>query len=68
MGRRSKQAFLQRRHTNGQKAHKMLNTANYKRNADQNYSEVPIPITSHQSEWPSSKSLQIIGAFWWSSG
>ena len=40
MGRRSKQAFLQRRHTNGQKAHKMLNTANYKRNADQNYSEV----------------------------
>ena len=30
MGRRSKQTFLQRRHTGGQKAHeKMLNIANY---------------------------------------
>ena len=40
MGRRSKKAFLQRRHTDGQKAHKMLSIANYKRNAGQNYSEV----------------------------
>ena len=30
MGRRSKQTFLQRRHTDGQEAHeKMLNIANY---------------------------------------
>ena len=35
----------------------MLNIKNYKRNANQNYNEV---ITSHGSEWPSSKSLQTI--------
>ena len=41
MGRRSKQTFLQRRHTDGQEAHeKMLNMANYERNANQNYDEV----------------------------
>ena len=41
MGRRPKQTFLQRRHTDGQQAHeKMLNTANYERNANQNYKEV----------------------------
>ena len=35
---------LYRRHTDGQQAHeKMLNIANYQRNANQNYSEV----TSH---------------------
>ena len=46
MGRRPKQTFLQRRHTDGQKAYeKMLNFANYQRNANQNYSEVP-PYTS----------------------
>ena len=34
MGRRPKQTFLQRRHTDGQQAHeKMLNTTNYQRNA-----------------------------------
>ena len=37
MGRRSKQAFLQRRHTDGQLAHeKMLNITNYYRHAYQN--------------------------------
>ena len=42
MGRRPKQTFLQRRHTDGQQAHeKMLNIANYQRNANQNYNEVP---------------------------
>ena len=42
MGGRSKQTFLQRRHTNGQQAHeKMLNTANYQKNANQNHNEVP---------------------------
>ena len=41
MGGRFKQTFLQRRHTDGQKAHeKMLNTASYQRNANQNYNEV----------------------------
>ena len=55
MARRPKQTFLQRRHTDGQKAHeKMFNTANYQRNANQNHNEV-----SYQSERPSSKSLQI---------
>ena len=33
--------FLQRRHTDGQETHeKMLNIANYYRNANQNYKEV----------------------------
>ena len=42
-GRRSKQTFLQRRHTDGQKAHeKMLNITNYQRNASQNYKEVSL--------------------------
>ena len=41
MGRRPKQTFLQRRQTDGQKAHeKMLNITNYQRNANQNYNEV----------------------------
>ena len=45
MGRRPKQTFLQR-HTDGQQAcEKMLNTANYQRNANQNYNEVS-PHTS----------------------
>ena len=35
MGRRSKQAFLQRRHTDGQKTHeKMLAITSYQRNAN----------------------------------
>ena len=42
MGRRPKQTFPQRRHTDGQLAHEhMLNTASYYRNANQNYNEVP---------------------------
>ena len=60
MGRRPKQMFLQRRHTDGQQVHeKILIIANYQRNADQNYSEVS-PHTS--SERPSLKSLQITNA------
>ena len=56
MGRRPKQPFLQKRHTDGQQAHeKMLNTANYQRDSNQNY-------TSHWSEWPSLKSLHITNA------
>ena len=41
MGRRSKQTFLQRRHTDVHEAYeKMLNITNYKRNANQDYNEV----------------------------
>ena len=46
MSRRSKETFLQRRHTDGQKAHeKMLNITNHQRNVNQNYNEVS-PHTS----------------------
>ena len=38
MGRISKQAFLQRRQTDGNKTYeKMLNSSSYQRNANQNY-------------------------------
>ena len=48
MGRRSKQTFLQRRHTDDQKAHeKMLSITNYWRNANQNYSEVSLHTTQN---------------------
>ena len=41
MGRRPKQTFLQRRHTDGQQAReKILIIANYQRTANQNYNEV----------------------------
>ena len=55
MGRRSKQTFLRRR--DGQKAHeKILNIADYYRNANQNYNE--LLQLSYQSKWPSQKCLQ----------
>ena len=38
----------------------MLNSTNYERNANQNYSEVPIHTS--QSEWPPLISLQITNA------
>ena len=61
MGRRRKQTSLQRRHIDGQGAHeRMLNNTNYWRNANQKYNEVS--ITSHWSEWLSSKNLQTINA------
>ena len=38
---RNKQAFLQRKHTDDKQAYaKMLNTANYQRNANQNHNEL----------------------------
>ena len=41
MGRRPKQIFLKKRHTDGQEAHaKLLNITNYQRNANQKYNEV----------------------------
>ena len=59
MGRRPKQTFLQRRHTDDQQAHeKVLNVTKYQRNENQTYSEVP----PHRSEWPSLVSLQITNA------
>ena len=42
MGRRPNQPFLQRRHTDGQQAHKkMLDIPNYYGNVNQNYNKVP---------------------------
>ena len=41
MGRRPKKTFLQRRHTDGQQGiEKMLNIANYQRNANHNYTDI----------------------------
>ena len=41
MGQRTKQTFLQGRHTDSQKTHeKMLNITHYQRNANQNHNEV----------------------------
>ena len=60
LGRRSKQTCLQRRHTDGQKAHeKKFNVTNYQRNPDQNYNEVP-PHTSQNGHYP--KYLETINA------
>ena len=51
-------SFSQKRHRDGQQAHeKMHSIANYQRNANQNHE-----VTSHWSEWLSSKSLQMINA------
>ena len=54
LGRKAKQTFLQRRYTDGQKQtnkkthEKMLNIANYQRNANQNHYEVP-PYTTRMA-------------------
>ena len=41
MDRRPEQAFLHRRHTDGQQTHeKMLNINNHQENANQNHSEI----------------------------
>ena len=42
MGQKTKQTFLQRRHTHGQQTYeKVLNITHYQRNANQNHNEVP---------------------------
>ena len=42
MGQRTKQTFLQRRHTDGKQTHeKMLNITHCQRSANQNHNEVP---------------------------
>ena len=56
MGRRAEQSFFQIWHPDGQQAcEKMFNAANYQRNGNKNQWD----ITSHLSEWLSSKSLEI---------
>ena len=58
MGRRPKQTFLQRRHTDGQQAHeKTLKITNHEMQIKTQWD-----ITSHLSEWLSSKNLQTINA------
>ena len=43
MGRKTKQKFLQKRHTDGQQAHeKMLNIANNQKNANRNNQILPL--------------------------
>ena len=43
MGRRPKQTFLQRRHTDGHQTYeKMLSIAHYQINASQNYNELSL--------------------------
>ena len=60
MSKKPKQTFLQRRCTDGQEAHKkMLDITNQQRNANQSHQR---GTTSHWSEWPSLKSLQITNA------
>ena len=50
--------FLPKGYTDCEKAQeKMLNITNYQKNANPNYKW---DITSHESQWPSSKGLQII--------
>ena len=56
MGRRLKQIFLQK-HTEGQQALERCSTALINREMQMQWG-----MTSHQSEWPSSKNLQIINA------
>ena len=49
MGRRPKQTFLQRQHTDSQQTHeKMFNITKYQRNTNQNYNEIS-PHTSQNS-------------------
>ena len=59
MGRKSKQTFLQGRHTDGKKAHKRCSASLIIREMQIKtiYSEF-----SHWSKWQSSKNLQVINA------
>ena len=60
MGRRPKQTFLQRRHTDSEEANeKIFNITNYQRNFK---SRLQWDITSHQSEQLSSKTPQRVNA------
>ena len=64
MGRRPKQTFLQRRHTDGQEAReKLLNITNYQRNANQNYSEIS-PHTSQNGHHQKIYKQQMLERVW----
>ena len=60
MGRRPKQTFVERRHTDGQQTHeKMLNISHYQKNANQKYNEASPHIGENGHH---QKSLQTIHA------
>ena len=60
VGKRPKQTFLQRRHTDGKEAYeKMLKSVNYQRNANQNYNEIPSHISQNGHHF---KNLQTVNA------
>ena len=60
MGRKPKQTFVERRHTDGQQTHeKMLNIVHYQKNANQNYNEASPHIGENGHH---QKSLQTINA------
>ena len=55
MGRRPKQTFFQRRHTDGQETHKRFSIPK-----SSGKCKSKLPVTSHLSEWLSSKRTQIM--------
>ena len=60
MGRKPKQTFVERRHTDGQQTpEKMLNIVHYQKNAHQNYNEAS-PHTGEKGHHQ--KNLQTINA------
>ena len=64
MGRRPKQTFLQRRHTDGQEAYeKLLNITSYQRNSNQNYNEVS-PHTSQNGHHQKIYKQQMLERVW----
>ena len=72
MGRRPKQTFLQRRHTDGQEAHeKMFNITNYQRNVNQNYNEIsPVKMAIIQKStnnkcWSRCAEKETLLHCWW---
>ena len=64
MGRRPKQTFLQRRHTDVQEAHeKMFNIAKHQRNANLNYNEI-LPHISQNGHNPKIYKQQMLEMVW----
>ena len=58
MGRRHEQRFLQRRHADCQQTpEKMCNITYHRRNANQNYNEISLPL----SEWLKSTTQETTG-------